>query len=95
MHVGLVDLKLKQKIILENEVSKSQTKSRIEELYEEAENYADSVCDINGVYEGKEYLQVVREKFADLIIEDCVNICTDNEDYLSAKIIKVTFGKSF
>lgn len=59
MPVGLVDLKLKQKIILENEVSKSQTKSRTEELYEEAENYADSVCDINGVHEGKEYLKYV------------------------------------
>lgn len=43
---------------------------RIRELDKQAVDYALSVCDANGVYQGKEYLSVVKEKFADLLLEE-------------------------
>ena len=44
---------------------------RIQELHKQAVAYALSVCDAAGVYQGREYLQVIREKFAELIVRDC------------------------
>ena len=44
---------------------------RIRELDKQAVDYALSVCDANGVYQGKEYLSVVKEKFAELIVREC------------------------
>ena len=45
---------------------------RIQELHKQAVAYALSVCDAAGVYQGREYLQVIREKFAQLIVQECV-----------------------
>lgn len=45
---------------------------RIKELDAQAVEYALGVCDANGLYQGKEYLQVVKEKFAELIVRECV-----------------------
>ena len=47
---------------------------RIRELDKQAVDYAMSVCDANGLYQGKEYLTVVKEKFAQLIVRECVGI---------------------
>jgi len=46
---------------------------RIRELDKQAVDYAMSVCDANGLYQGKEYLTVVKEKFAELIVNECMN----------------------
>ena len=46
---------------------------RIRELDKQAVDYALSVCDADGVYQGKEYLSVVKEKFAELIVRECAN----------------------
>ena len=46
---------------------------RIKKLDKQAVDYAMSVCDADGVYQGKEYLTVVKEKFAELIVRECVN----------------------
>lgn len=46
---------------------------RIKELAEQAVDYALSVCDANGCYQGAEYLTVVKEKFAELIVRDVVD----------------------
>ena len=43
----------------------------IQKLDKQAVDYALSVCDANGVYQGKEYLSVVKEKFAELIVREC------------------------
>lgn len=43
---------------------------RIRELDAQAVEYALGVCDANGLYQGKEYLQVVKERFAYLLLED-------------------------
>jgi hypothetical protein len=40
-------------------------------LDQQAVDYAMSVCDANGVYKGKEYLTVVKEMFAELIVREC------------------------
>ena len=47
---------------------------RIQELDKQAVDYALSVCDANGVYQGKEYLSVVKEKFAELIVRQMLDI---------------------
>ena len=44
---------------------------RIKELDQQAVDYANNVCDANGIYKGKEYLTVVKEKFAELIVQEC------------------------
>ena len=46
---------------------------RIQELHKQAVAYALSVCDADGVYQGREYLQVIREKFAELIVQECIH----------------------
>ena len=46
---------------------------RIRELDAQAVEYAVGVCDANGLYQGKEYLQVVKEKFAELIVGECAD----------------------
>ena len=53
---------------------------RIEKLDKQAVDHALSVCDANGVYQGKEYLSVVKEKFAELIVQECVKHITDQQD---------------
>ena len=50
---------------------------RIKELDQQAVDYANNVCDANGIYKGKEYLTVVKEKFAELIVKECMTICED------------------
>ena len=45
---------------------------RIKKLDKQAVDHALSVCDANGVYQGKEYLSVVKEKFAQLIVQECL-----------------------
>lgn len=46
---------------------------RIRELDQQAVDYANNVCDANGIYKGKEYLTVVKEKFAELIVQDVLD----------------------
>ena len=48
---------------------------RIKLLDQQAVDYANNVCDANGIYKGKEYLTVVKEKFAELIVRECVAKC--------------------
>ena len=68
---------------------------RIQELDKQAVDYAMSVCDADGVYQGKEYLTVVKEKFAELIVRECIqavkNVGGYNEDY-HMNAIKKYFG---
>ena len=68
---------------------------RIRELDQQAIDYAMSVCDADGVYQGKEYLTVVKEKFAELLIRQCIqavkNVGGYNEDY-HMNAIKKYFG---
>lgn len=47
---------------------------RIKELDQQAVDYANNVCDANGIYKGKEYLTVVKEKFAELIVRECMEV---------------------
>ena len=54
---------------------------RIQELHKQAVDYALSVCDADGVYQGREYLQVIREKFAELIVQECANFIEPLGDY--------------
>ena len=53
---------------------------RIQELHKQAVAYALSVCDADGVYQGREYLQVIREKFAELIVKECIHAVEDTND---------------
>lgn len=68
---------------------------RIDELDKQSVDYAMSVCDADGVYQGKEYLTVVKEKFAELLIRQCIqavkNVGGYNEDY-HMNAIKKYFG---
>ena len=48
---------------------------RIWELDAQAVEYAVSVCDANGLCHDQEYLQVVKEKFAELIVRECIGCC--------------------
>ena len=56
---------------------------RLKELDKQAVDYALSVCDANGVYQGKEYLSVVKERFAELIVReysyDCMDVTSNSE----------------
>ena len=52
---------------------------RIKELDQQAVDYANNVCDANGIYKGKEYLTVVKEKFAELIVRECVEQIINRE----------------
>jgi len=62
---------------------------RIKELDKQAVDYAMSVCDADGVYQGKEYLTVVKEKFAQLIVQECLDIAKNWDDQLvNAKLVK-------
>ena len=45
---------------------------RIRELHQQAKDYINEVSDNDGTYQGKEYPQAVREKFAELIVKDVV-----------------------
>ena len=73
---------------------------RIRELHKQAVAYALSVCDADGVYQGREYLQVIREKFAELIVQECAKIVEDSPWNLprgynsvdQAKLVKKHFG---
>jgi len=71
---------------------------RIELLDKQAVDYALSVCDANGVYQGKEYLAVVKEKFAELIVRECCDMVNKHmqrnnpNDYLLVLDIKEKFG---
>ena len=55
---------------------------RIKELDQQAVDYANNVCDANGIYKGKEYLTVVKEKFAELLVRECAQQCFDLADKL-------------
>jgi len=66
---------------------------RIKALSNQAVDYALSVCDANGVYQGKEYLTVVKEKFAELLIRECIAVHLD--DYgvdIIGDVLKKHFG---
>ena len=70
---------------------------RIQELHQQAKDYINEVSDADGVYQGKEYPQAVREKFAELIVEECVSICTRGDiekpmGLMYSKQIKKHFG---
>ena len=81
---------------------------RIRELDAQAVEYALGVCDANGLYQGKEYLQVVKEKFAELIVRECLDQigdaipdtnCSAADAYKTAKLaatsrVKEHFGVS-
>jgi hypothetical protein len=45
---------------------------RIQELHQQAKDFINEVSDRDGVYQGKEYMQAVREKFAELIVRECI-----------------------
>jgi hypothetical protein len=47
---------------------------RIRELDAQAVEYAVGVCDANGLCHYQEYLHVFKEKFAELIVRECVSI---------------------
>lgn len=47
---------------------------RIQELHQQAKDYINEMSDADGVYQGKEYMQAVREKFAELIVRECANL---------------------
>ena len=50
---------------------------RIKAVLEQAEKWAKGVVDQrNGTYQGKEYLDVVEEKFAELIVKECADRLT-------------------
>ena len=67
---------------------------RLKELDKQAVDYALSVCDANGVYQGKEYLSVVKERFAELIVKECCDVLYDNEmgGYQVIYVLKEHFG---
>jgi len=65
---------------------------RIQELHKQAVDYALSVCDAAGVYQGREYLQVIREKFAELIVQECAKMVDDDGDAVMALRILKQFG---
>jgi hypothetical protein len=71
---------------------------RIKLLDKQAVDYALSVCDANGVYQGKEYLAVAKEKFAELIVRECVSKLDDigvidrDSRTIAMKVISEHFG---
>ena len=50
---------------------------RIKELHQQAKDFINEVSDNDGTYQGKEYMQAVREKFAELIVGECADLCSD------------------
>lgn len=70
---------------------------RIKQLDQQAVDYALSVCDANGVYQGKEYLAVVKEKFAELLIKECAaeahrRVCIVGDDNMIYANLLAHFG---
>ncbi len=65
---------------------------RLKELDKQAVDYALSVCDANGVYQGKEYLSVVKERFAELIVQECSSYVENTGNWLVAMEMKEHFG---
>jgi hypothetical protein len=67
---------------------------RIEKISEQAGNHADTYDDANGPI----WFQMYNEKFAELIVRECIDICNDTNDasYLNGVIagrkIKQHFG---
>ena len=61
---------------------------RIKELDQQAVDYANNVCDANGIYKGKEYLTVVKEKFAELIIQECAITVIDRCEMRNADDVR-------
>jgi hypothetical protein len=53
---------------------------RIQELHQQAKDFINEVSDSDGVYQGKEYMQAVREKFAELIVRECIAQARSEED---------------
>lgn len=53
---------------------------RINELLQQARDFINEVSDADGVYQGKEYPQAVREKFAELIVRECAVVAQQQDD---------------
>lgn len=71
---------------------------RIKELAEQAREYIDSVCDPrSGVFNGKEYLEAVEEKFAELIIKECARVDSEenNPDHVDGETYNQTILQHF
>ena len=64
---------------------------RIRELYTQALEYADSKVPPELRYNDI-YYAIVSVKHAELIVRECADIADNQEDYLTAKIIKQQFG---
>lgn len=47
---------------------------RINELHQQAKDFINEVSDNDGTYQGKEYPEAVREKFAELIVLEMCNV---------------------
>ena len=47
---------------------------RIRELHQQAKDFINEVSDNDGTYQGKEYPEAVREKFAELIVRECADV---------------------
>ena len=62
---------------------------RLERLKKQAVNYAEEVFD----YNGKDYREIVMEKFAELIVGECADIAVHNQSGWEAGMkIKEHFG---
>ena len=67
---------------------------RIQELHQQAKDFINEVSDADGVYQGKEYPQAVREKFAELIVQDFLSICkTEGDGYYKLRKSEVDFSE--
>ena len=64
---------------------------RIQELHKQAVAYALSVCDADGVYQGREYLQVIREKFAELIVRECAETIKNDMELAHIQLVPIDF----
>jgi len=65
----------------------------LEKLHQQAVDYALEVGDANGCYQGKPYLDVVNEKFAELIVQDCCNLMQGfTFEEIATRVIKHNFG---
>ena len=65
---------------------------RIQELHQQAKDFINEMSDADGVYQGKEYMQAVREKFAELIVRECAWAADFAEDTSPGEYVKKHFG---
>jgi len=66
---------------------------QLKKLDKQAVDWAMSVVDATGCYQNKEYLQVVKEKFAELILQECLEVSHRHQsDCGCRQAIKSHFG---